>query len=1170
MDAVGLRGFATESRSGLVGQMRARVAQLLADPNVELEYRREIAALRAEAKIHGEAGVAEIAAYTWFNRLTAARYMDANGFSGPYRVVSPEAGSVSALPEILTRAQAGEFSEDVPTEVRSAVAEVLSGGRASADPDLEAYGLLAGAVFQAWHQPMPEVFPAAGDWIRLLTPPDILSPTSVRARAVEVMDVQACANVEVVGWLYQFYIAELKEQINDSKAPIDATTLAPVTQLFTPHWIVRYLVENSLGRLWLRSRPSSRLRDRMNYYVETVAGQHDTGVKVGSAEEIRVLDPACGSGHMLTYAFDLLYAIYEEEGYSPASIPELILTHNLRGLEIDERAAQLASFALAMKARGHDRRFLDRKIQPDVIRVRPIVFEESSVQQIVAIVTAQSRADGSHVDAVALGRLLYAFVDADSFGSLIRVDQDAVTALAAALPALEQAAADLYASADVDDVRAVLRQAKALTDNQYHAITANPPYLGARNMGPKLKNWTEKNYPAAKSDLLTAFMVRAAELCVASGHWGMIVLPSWMFLTSFAAFRQWFLASQRIESLLHLGRGLFGSDFGSDAFVLTNTTAPAEYRGTYRRLFENHVQVRKPEVIEALFHDTDYNSFQTKQSDFQLLPEELVVYWLSEAMKAAFVSGTPLAEDTTVRQGLATADNNRFVRQWFEVCCSKIGFGMASRAEAKESGRRWFPYNKGGDFRRWWGNQDCVVNWEDDGKDLWDFRPRSVIRNPNYYFKPSVSWSNVSLGASHFRAFPAGFIFDVAGMSAFPTDRNFNCINAFLNSSVLPKFLSIFSPTLNTQIGDVAKIPIIAADPALVNVLVDALVSLFRADWNDYETSWDFEVNPLVALGMGSLEAHAKSRWVEAIAATERAQELEQENNRYFATLYGLEGDVECEVPLSRISLKQNPYFRYAPSKGVTRTKDEYQTLFFRDVASELVSYGVGCIMGRYSIDKPGLILAEAGSSLADFDRLIPDARFRPDTDGVLAITTEHYFDDDIVTRLREFLTAAFGAENLEANITWLETALGAGKRKSLRDYFLADFHTDHVKTYSKRPIYWQVSSPKGGFNALFYLHRYTPATLGVIHQDFAEELLGKLEARLDTIDHALPSADKREAIRLGKERDTVTAQRREIRDWIDTTLFPLASTETALDLDDGVKHNYPKLFDALKKITGL
>ncbi|KAA0021558.1 BREX-1 system adenine-specific DNA-methyltransferase PglX [Antrihabitans cavernicola] len=1172
-----MKSFATTSRTTLIEQMRARTKQLLGDAKAAAEYPRELARLRDSVDEHGEGWVAETAAYTWFNRLTAARYMDANRLSGPYGVVSPESGSASALPEILARAQAGEFPTELPGTVQTTVTDVLTGRRTSADPDAEAYSLLLAAVFRAWHKPMPEVFPAAVDWIGLFTPVDILASTSVRAHAVEAMDAAACENVEVVGWLYQFYNAELKQQINDSKVPIDAAEIAPVTQLFTPHWIVRYLVENSLGRLWLRSQPSSELRNHMNYYIEPVAGQEDTGVTVGSPEEIRLLDPACGSGHMLTYAFDLLYTIYEEEGYTPSSIPELILTHNLRGLEIDERAAQLASFALAMKARGRDRRFFtrrtadDRPVQPDIIRVTPVVFDEIEAERITGGVAPGERE--------MLARLLHSFADADTFGSLIRVDPEALGLLDMAVGDLDETHdLDMFSGFSVGAARILLRQAKALVDNQYHVVVANPPYLGSGNMGGLLKGWVAKNYPDAKADLLTAFMVRAAEVCVPSGQWGMVVLPSWMFLNTFVSFREWFLGGRRIESFLHLGRGLFGSDFGSDAFTVTNMPAPQGYRGVYRRLFEEHVQVRKPYVIEALFLDPGYNRFDTAQSDFALVPESPIVYWLSDAMKGAFAKQRSLANDIGTREGLTTGDNAAFLREWFEVSLTDFSYPKNNSPERRTWNKRWYPYQKGGAYRKWYGNSEFVVDWEDDGRrqrmnvDPSTGRVRSHNYNLDYAFVAGFTWTGISSGGFCARVSDEGYMFDTKGPMGYPKEPSqTERIIGLINSSVGARFLEIISPTIDYKLGHLLNVPSLQDSVSnRVSRIVNEIVSCFRNDWNEYETSWDFEINPLAALGIGSLEAHAKTRWDEAIANTKRAQELEVANNGYFATLYELQDEVQCSVPLNRVSLTQNPYFRYAPTRGNERDDDEYRVLFFRDVARELVSYAVGVMMGRYSLDKPGLVLADAGATVADFDKKVPDARFRPDVDGILPITAERYFEDDIVARLRQFLAVAFGAEHLEANVSWLEHALGSGRRKNLRDYFLNDFYADHLKTYSSRPIYWQVSSPNGGFSALFYLHRYTPATLGLIHQNYAEELLGKLQARLDTIEHALPSADKREATQLGKERDRLTVQRREVRDWIDKALFPLASAEIALDLDDGVKQNYPKLMGVVKKVTRL
>ncbi|MDV6281504.1 BREX-1 system adenine-specific DNA-methyltransferase PglX [Rhodococcus jostii] len=1166
-----LKAFATSSRITLIEQMTGRVKQLLDDPKVAAEYPRDVRALRDAVDEHGLAWVADTAAYTWFNRLTAARYMDANGFAGPFGVVSPAVGSASALPEILTRAQAGEFADGVPAQMQASVVDLLTGKRTSTDPDAEAYSLLLSAMFASWHRPMPEVFPAAVDWIRLLTPLDMLAPTSVRARAVEVMDGDACENVEVVGWLYQFYNSDLKDQINDSNVAIDAAELPAVTQLFTPHWIVRYLVENTLGKLWLRSRPSSGLRDHMRYFVDPIEGQDDTGVTVSSPEEIKVLDPACGSGHMLTYAFDLLFRIYEEEGHSRSSIPQLILTHNLRGLEIDERAAQLASFALAMKARDKDRRFFTRRlnddqpVQPDIVRVTPLDFDETEATMITGAVAPDKRSE--------LARLLHSFKDSDTFGSLIRVDRDALDSLAVAIRGYEEPDAEQGIASEIEfrlmeKARAVGKQARALADSQYHVVVANPPYLGSGNMGGLLKNWVGKHYPDAKSDLITAFMARTSELCIRSGSWGMIVLPSWMFLTSYASFRAWFLLGRSIISFLHLGRGMFGSDFGSCAFTVTNGAAPSGYKGVYRRLFEQHVEVRHPAIIDDLFLDASHNRFEMSQQDFFSIPEAPIVYWLPVSTRSVFRDNPRLGDRFNVRRGIDSGRDALFVRYWHEV---SLGDVMLSA----DSDRTWHPFNKGGSYRKWYGNSWFVLNWGSGGRDIRRFAQEGAnrgtrIQGLDVFHRPSVSWSNVTSGRPSFRSFPAGYTFGSTGPSIDAGGGNGDLVG-FLNSSSAEHIIAAISPTIHLEVGQVSNIPIMEWDPAVVAPTVADLLCIFKQDWDCSETSWEFGNLPV--FGPGVLEELAESRWSDSLNVTNRAQDLEESNNRYFANLYGLVGDVECEVPLSRISLTQNPYFRYAPTKGVTRTDDEYRTLFELDLARELISYAVGCMMGRYSLDKPGLILADAGATITDFDAKVPNARFRPDADGIIPITAEHYFEDDIVSRMRGFLSVAFGKENVEANVAWLEFALGSGKRKSLRDYFLKDFYNDHVKTYSKRPIYWQVSSnPKTdkGFNALFYLHRYTPATLGIIRENYANQMTDKQQARLETIDHALLSAGKAEATKLSKERDQLTAQRREIREWITNKLFPLSTAEVKLDLDDGVKENYPKLKDVLRKVTGL
>lgn len=1181
MDSSKLEKFATAARVTLLDQMAGLVTQALSDPKIAAEYPNDVAGLRAAVAEHGETWVADTAAHTWFNRLTAARFMDVRGFSGPYRVVSPAGGSASNLPEILLRAQSGEFGDEVPERTRSEVSALLSGRRTSANAQLEAYALLLRAMFVAWYPSMPEVFTGPADWIRLLVPADLLAPTSVRERAVAVMDDDACETVEVVGWLYQFYNSDLKDEINKAKVPIDAAELPAVTQLFTPHWIVRYLVENSLGRLWLRSRPTSGLREHMPYFVEPIEGQPDTGVTVESPEEIRVVDPACGSGHMLTYAFDLLFHIYEEAGYARTEIPQKILTHNLRGLEIDSRAAQLASFALAMKAREKDRRFFTPKsgapVRPDIVRIEPLAFDGDDIELLARGLDRDDRA--------ALEALLQSFVYADTFGSLIRVDAVGMAVLRRILIDAEQneggdttveARREVLARA-----RRLYRQANALEDDQYHVVVANPPYLGSGNMGDLLKSWMKHAYPSAKNDLITGFMARAAEICVQSGNWGMIVLPSWMFLKTFTDFRANFLAYSQIDSFLHLGRGVFGADFGSCAFVVTNCAALPQRKAEFRRLFERHVEVRAVDAIEQLFLDGQSGVFFARQSEFSNIPESPIVYWLSDSMRKVFRDGTRLGEVSSPRQGLATADNDRFIRQWFEVSSDRTSYDVSNRDEATRSNRKWFPFNKGGAFRKWWGNQDYVVNWEADGSDVLGYvdpatgKQRSRPQNTEFYFRPCVSWSNVSSGAPSFRSYPANSIFSHVGQAVFAeNDEDLTWLLGFLNSSVSERLLEILSPALHFEVGHIANLPVIDGDFHEIGPAVDELVNIARADWNDYETSWEFERNPLVVLGFGQLDAASAHKLFSGIQAACRAQEIERANNSYFSGLYGVSKEVNSDVSIDRVTLTGNPRFRYMPKKGAARTEDEYRALFDLDLARELLSYAVGCIMGRYSLDEPGLILADAGSTMADYEAQVPNARFRPDDDGIVPITENEYFPDDIVSRVRDFLAVAFGEENVTANVSWIEHALGSGKRKDLRQYFLKDFYSDHLKMYSNRPIYWQVSSnskqPSKGFNALIYLHRYTPATLGIVRENYANDMLDKQEARLTTIAHALDTADKAEATKLRKEQATLTQMQREIQDWVTTTLFPLSTAEIELDLDDGVKQNYPKLGAVLKYVKGL
>lgn len=1171
METAPLKSFATWARRDLITQVNARLTAVLAPASPErVENQRAVAVLErdiaaAGGGTTGREAIAERVAYTWFNRIIAFRFMDANGYTGA-GVVSPAHGQHTGQPEILADAKRGIIDLTVVGNQRTldTITGLLDGTRPSTDAQGEAYTLLFAEYCRYWNRSMPFMFEREGDYTELLIPANLLAVDSILTRVTTTLTEKVCHDVEVIGWLYQFYISERKDEVfarfkKGKKA--GAAEIPAVTQLFTPHWIVRYLVENSLGRLWMLNHPESQLIDQMDYYIEPVDEQTDF-LRINSPEELTVIDPACGSGHMLAYAFDLLYAIYEEEGYAPSEIPGLILSRNLYGTEIDPRAAALAAFALMMKARARERLFLRQPEQPCIRVIEPVKFSTDELDQL----------NGTKVGSPASHYFWQSFIYADVLGSLIVPD-------AAALPGAKERLVTLDADTlDAVDLRAraerVVAQAEYLT-RSYAVVVTNPPYMGSNNMGSVLSTWVKKHHPEAKADLMTAFMERACTLCKPCGMWAMINLPSWMSLKSFAAFRTDLLRKVSVESFLHLGRGIFGSDFGSVAFTMRNVRPMAGKRGVYRRLFAAHVEVRTVEVIRALFLDPDYGRYVAEQRVFATLPGTQLAYWLSPAMTRAFTIGKPLGEVATPKQGLATADNARFLRQWFEVSQSRTCFDADSRETAAASCAKWFPHLKGGEFRKWWGNQDYVVNWENDGAQLWAFRPRSVIRNPDFYFKPAISWSNVSSGEPSFRFYEQGSIFGHVGQAFFP-HSDIEPLTGFSNSTTCRSLLAVLSPTLHFEAGQLAGLPIVDTRISRPDsIFVRRLIHLFRSDWNAYETSWGFEGSPLVQYARsGGLLADALERWWQnSLSAAGEAQKLETENNRYWAEVYGLQDEVPVEVPLSRVSLTSNPYFRYAPNKGATRTDGEYHRLFTEDAIRDLIFYGVGCLFGRYSLDKQGLILADEGATLEDYLAQFPSPTFTPDKDNVIPIVDGDWFEGDIVGRFRQFLRVAFGEEHFEENLRFVEESLGV---KSLREYFItragrSRFYNDHVKRYKKRPIYWLFSSPKGSFNALIYMHRYKPSTVSTVLNEYLREFESKLEANLQHQERvAAGDGTSREKAAALKEAERLRKVLVELSEYEHDVLYPLASQQIAIDLDDGVKVNYPKFYPALKKITGL
>lgn len=1166
MDTNALKKFAQAARNLLIDQVTSKIDVVLAEGSpARRENAKAIKDLEAAIHKDGKRQVIEQVAYTWFNRFTALRFMDANGYTNT-RIVSPADGATR--PELLAEAMAGNLPEGAPP----GIAALLDGRTPSGDPQAEAYRLLLVHTCNQWHGPMPFLFEQIDDYTELLMPEDLLSQTSILAELRKVMTEDACRDVEIIGWLYQFYISEKKDQVFaglKKNQKITAENIPAATQLFTPHWIVRYLVENSLGRLWLLNRPQSRLAERMDYYIVPEEPETDF-LRITRPEDIRICDPAAGSGHMLTYAFDLLYAIYEEEGYDATEIPALILTHNLTGVEIDDRAGALAAFALAMKAAAKlgRRRFLRMEAKPGICVLQNVAFTPAEMQDVAAVV-------GKDLFTDELRETLGQFEQAKNFGSLI-VPKLRDPAETLRVVEARQFESDLLLDKVRERIVAVLRMAEALSC-KYHVVVANPPYMGGKGMNSELGSWTKKNYKAAKNDLLTCFMVRCEGLVTANGYWSMINLPSWMFLVTFQEFRGNFLGSNTVTSLLHLGRGLFGSDFGTVAFSTKKAPPISQTKGVYRRLFDQHVQVRSPEKIRNLFLDSSNGRFLFKQEDFGKIPTSPIVYWLSEKVVEMF-TGQSMKDHLDAKQGLGTGDNERFMRQWFEVPNPEIGFGLTDKIAAKDSGLKWFPINKGGAFRKWYGNQDFIINWENDGQEVREYVDAQypylkgnidfVIKDRGRFFHECMSWSDVTSGSSSFRYYPTGFLYNLAGHSAFVDDSSKRTLGlSFANSRVCADIIPSLNPTLHFNIGNFDQLPWPerVSSKSIQNPTME-LIQLAKSDWDAYELSWDFTTLPLLQPDhhTETLEGTYTTLRAHWQGMTDEMLTLEEENNRIFIDAYGLQDELTPEVPLNEITLTCNPAYRY----GIKNDTAANETRLRADTMAEFLSYAVGCMFGRYSLDTPGLILANQGETLADYLARIPEPSFMPDEDNVIPVLDENWFPDDITDRFRLFLRETFGEAHFRENLRYIEDALG----KDIRKYFTKDFYAAHVQRYKKRPIYWMFSSPKGTFNALIYMHRYQSDTVSVILNDYLREFISKLQAergRLEKLSDD-PSASQGQRTKALKDVAVVVKQIDELNEWERDVVFPLAQSKIEIDLDDGVKANYPKFGAALKKITGL
>ncbi|TBG20527.1 BREX-1 system adenine-specific DNA-methyltransferase PglX [Rhizobium leguminosarum] len=1141
--------------------------------------------------------VMEAVAYTWFNRFLAIRYMELHGFfDHGYRVLSHPQGH--AEPEILSEA----VHLDLPGLKRDMVVELKLRGT----QDEALYRKILIAQCNDLYRAMPFLFEKIEDETELLLPENLLQSDSIIRKLVGAIDEAEWNNIEIIGWLYQFYISDKKDQVIGKV--VKSEDIPAATQLFTPNWIVKYMVQNSLGATWLGTYPESAIRGMMDYYIEPVEQKPEVNEQLAEIapksldpESLTLIDPAVGSGHILVEAYDLFKAIYVERGYTPKESARLILTKNLYGLDVDDRAAQMAGFAILMKARADDRSLLRDPPKLNVLALQESnglnadeivatllpkeqielipsddLLPETLVQPTLALSTG-SRA-GNEV-ALTIRELLEVFKDAKTYGSLITVGSRLSANLQQVENALQQSEpTDFFRRAEfqhaVEGLQPLVDQTKIL-GKTYNCVVANPPYMGSNAMNILLKEYCKLNFRSAKSDLMTCFMFRVADLTSKSGYWSMINLPSWMFLGTYSEFRSNILAKYNISSLIHLGRGVFGSDFGTVAFAVRNNRSIVGEINTYRKLFEQHVSVRSSEEIRRLFLDRSEGVYFVDQNSFNNIPNSPLSYNLGARTLSVYQEYPRVSTIGQTGSGLQTSDNERFLRQWHEVSARDIMLSEHSRAE----NRKWVPHKKGGPYRKWYGNNDYVLNWKNDGQELYAFAkalygsPSRIIKNTDKYFKEGITWSHTTSSYFSARLLEKISIFNVESPAIF--SEHSDIIFAYLGSNVGRKLIEIANPTLHFVSNSVGDLPI-AFNQLLprrerLQEIVSGCVAISKSDWDDYEASWNFVKSPLLKYSRGQHLEGAFEEYLRSQTASVKAiTDLEAENNEIMIQAFRLEGEFFPSVTRSEITLTGNPFHRY----GVDLPDSEIELRQKSDTMRELISYAVGCMMGRYSLAEPGLIYGHAGNKDFDATRY---GSFPADPDGIIAVTEDRWFEDDAANRFEEFLSVAWPASSVSDNLAFLIDCLNKGRsddpRADLRGYLAKKFYTDHLQTYKNRPIYWLFSSGKQkAFECLVYLHRYHEGTLARMRTEYVTPLTGKMLARIEALENEITqSSSSAEKNRKTKDVTKLRKQLEELRAF-DEELRHLADQRIALDLDDGVKVNYGKfgnLLAAKDKVCG-
>ena len=1199
MNKASLKLFAIEARNELMEKMRTRLEILGITKNgiekakvvgKEVEVRGALYSKESYNSLirkYRQVGYEELveeSAYTWFNRLTALAFMEANEYIDEKMIFN--IGSKNE-PGIFDNYYEFEFFKNLDVDLQRELHDLKDKNTANSIEKL--YSILIEEKCEELSSIMPFMFKKKGTYSDILFPTGLLMENSLLVRLREEIGKEA--PIELIGWLYQFYNSEKKDEVFAKKEKITKENIPAVTQLFTPDWIVKYMVENSLGKLALESTGiNENLKNNWKYYIESELDKNSEKIKI---EDMKILDPAMGSGHILVYAFDILFEIYENLGWSTKDTVLSILKNNLYGLEIDERAGQLASFALMMKAREKFSRLFSVLKREDNFKLNTLVIEESNT------LFKKIRNKIKDNNLTNIDKVIENFEDAKEYGSILKletIDREVLekefNLLKESLNNNEQETLvfnedelNISIEEDLELIESLIAQYIAMT-NKYEAVITNPPYMGGKGFSPKLKKYVEKNYKDSKSDLGVVFIERCNEFTKKDCYSSMITMQSWMFLSSYETLRKNLIEKTEIKSLNHLGTRAFseiGGEVVSTVAWVSKKNSPKN-DGTYIRL----VDYSKAELKEEEFFNKA-NYFQAKQKDFEKIPGSPIAYWVSDKIREIFEKNQKLGEVGEAKQGLATADNNRFLRLWNEVSFSKIGYNMSNSQEALESKKKWFPYNKGGEFRKWYGNQEYLVNWENDGYEIKNFK-NAVVRNPSYYFKESISWSKVSSSNFSMRFYQKGLLFADAGMSYF-SKENLKYILGISNSKLINKFLAVLSPTLNFEVGHLSVIPFVYNDNNKIIELIEENISISKEEWDSRETSWDFERLSLIdGKDLRTAFENYCSHWRDNFI---QLHKNEEELNRLFIEIYDLQDEMDEKVSFNDITIlkKETKILEIDNSKAREFSSDSEKYLYDRGISLEFnknelvkqfLSYAIGCIMGRYSTDKLGLIMANSDDilELSSNKFLVKDStgelrqevetKFLPDEFGILPITAEKDFSNDIVERVKEFVKFVYGEESLKDNLNFIAEALGNKDNKNpeeiIRGYFIKDFYKDHLQRYQKRPIYWLMSSGNA-FSCLFYIHRYEPLTVARVRAEYLIPYQEMLENSKKFVERQL-SHDDIEA----KEKKDVEAELikmdillKELRDYANKVKH-IAEQKISLDLDDGVNVNYEKLEAILKK----